>query len=43
MKQEYPTMQITRITYKIRKSKVKNKYYRDIKNYPDKMKFKNRR
>ena len=40
LKQEHPSMQITRITYKIRTSKVKNHMKRDIKNYPDKMKFK---
>ena len=40
MKQQNPTMQFTRITYKRRTSKLKKSFYRDIKNYPDKMKFK---
>ena len=40
MKQQNPTMKIWRITYKRRKYKVKKSFDRDIKNYPDKMKFK---
>ena len=44
LKQKYPMMTCTSIrTYNIRYSKVKNRYNRDIKNFPDKMKFKNGR